>query len=95
MGDQIMGSRWHRFRYTPNLPLYGGERVTAGPAHLALSEEAAGEGIVLLKNDNLLPLAGGTRVALFGKATFDYVKGGGGSGDVTVPYIRNISDGFA
>ena len=94
MGDQIMGSRWHRFRYTPNLPLYGGERVTAGPEHLALSEEAAGEGIVLLKNDGLLPLAGGTRAALFGKATFDYVKGGGGSGDVTVSHVTGIYEGL-
>ena len=34
-------------------------------------------------------------MALFGKATIDYVKGGGGSGDVTVPYIRNLYEGFA
>ncbi len=36
----------------------------------------------------------GTRVALFGKAAFDYVKGGGGSGDVTVAYIRNLYEGL-
>ena len=29
-----------------------------------------------------------------GKATFDYVKGGGGSGDVTVAYTRNLYQGF-
>ena len=59
------------------------------------SREAAVEGIVLLKNEgNVLPLKAGSRVALFGKGTFDYVKGGGGSGDVTVSYIRNLYEGF-
>ena len=36
--------------------------------------------MVLLKNDgNLLPFAKGTKLALFGMGTFDYVRGGGGS----------------
>ena len=89
--------RWIRARYLLGLPLgKDGRRVTAGKEHIALSRRAAREGMVLLKNeDNVLPLAAGTKVALFGKATIDYVKGGGGSGDVTVPYIRNLYDGFA
>ena len=33
-------------------------------------------------------------MALFGKGTFDYVKGGGGSGDVTVAYITNLYEGL-
>ena len=57
--------------------------------HIALSKEAAKEGMVLLKNEGeVLPLKKGSKVALFGKAAFDYVKGGGGSGDVTVSYTR-------
>ena len=89
--------RWIRARYLPGLPMgKDGRRVTAGKEHIALSRRAAREGMVLLKNEeNALPLAAGTKVALFGKATIDYVKGGGGSGDVTVPYIRNLYDGFA
>ena len=88
--------RWIRSRFLPGLPLgKDGRRVTAGSEHIALSRRAAREGMVLLKNEgNVLPLQKGCRVALFGKATIDYVKGGGGSGDVTVPYIRNIYDGF-
>ena len=87
--------KWTRARFQPNLPLRGDSRVTASPAHIALSRQAAAEGMVLLKNkDNLLPLAAGTRVALFGKGSFDYVKGGGGSGDVTVAYTRNVYDGL-
>lgn len=89
-------NKWSRIKFTPNLPLGAdGERVTGCKAHIELSKNAAKEGMVLLKNDrNVLPLAKGTRVALFGKGTFDYVKGGGGSGDVTVAYIRNLYEGL-
>ncbi len=88
-------NKWVRANYQPAIPLYGDKRVTAGKNHIKLSKEAALEGMVLLKNDNnALPLAAGTKVALFGKGTFDYVKGGGGSGDVYTKYIHNIYDGF-
>jgi len=89
-------NKWSRIKYHPNLPLGAdGARVTASPAHIRLSRDAAREGMVLLKNEaGALPLARGAKVALFGKGTFDYVKGGGGSGDVTVPYVRNLSDGM-
>ena len=89
--------KWIRARFLPGIPLGAdGRRVTAGKEHIALSRRAAREGMVLLKNEgNALPLRRDCKVALFGKATVDYVKGGGGSGDVTVPYIRNIADGFA
>ncbi len=75
----------------------GGKRGKADRLlrHIGLSKEAAKEGMVLLKNrGDILPLKKGTRVALFGKAAFDYVKGGGGSGDVTVAYIRNLYEGL-
>lgn len=87
--------KWIRARYQPNLPLKGDRRVTASRSHIALSRQAAREGAVLLKNNgNLLPLTPDTRVALFGKGSFDYVKGGGGSGDVTVAYVKNLYDGL-
>ena len=88
--------KWIRARFLPGLPLGSdGRRVTAGKDHIALSRRAAREGMVLLKNeDNVLPLQSGCRVALFGKGSIDYVKGGGGSGDVIVPYIRNLYEGF-
>ena len=87
--------KWTRALYQPNLPLKEGEHVTASKEHIALSKEAAKEGMVLLKNEkNLLPFRAGSRIALFGKGSFDYVKGGGGSGDVTVSYVRNLYDGF-
>lgn len=88
--------RWARFNYTPCLPIgEDGRRVTGCLEHIELSRRAAAEGTVLLKNENgLLPLKHGTRVAVFGKAQYDYVKGGGGSGEVNTEYVRNIYDGL-
>ena len=89
-------TRWGRHFYQPGLPIgKDGRRVTAGEEHIALSRRAAAEGMVLLKNeDRVLPLRKGTHIALFGKGGADYVKGGGGSGDVTVSYVRNLIDGM-
>ena len=88
--------KWVRAMYQPPLALgEDGKRVTGSKEHIAISKEAAIEGMVLLKNDDsILPLAAGTKVALFGKASVDYVKGGGGSGDVTVAYTKNLVDGM-
>ncbi len=85
-----------RFRFQPCLPLgKDGKRVTASSEHIALSRSAAADGMVLLKNENkALPLKEGEKIALFGKATIEYIKGGGGSGDVHCPYVRNIYEGF-
>ena len=50
--------KWSRVRFQPNLPLEPGKYVTACAEHIALSKEAAGEGMVLLKNEkNLLYVA--------------------------------------
>ena len=89
-------NKWTRAMYLPGLPLgEDGRRITASPAHIELSKKAAREGMVLLKNEHhTLPLERGTRIALFGKGTIDYVKGGGGSGDVTVPYVHSLADGL-
>ena len=89
--------KWTRVMYQPNLPLgENGEKVTASSKHITLSKEAAKEGMVLLKNDgDLLPLAKGSKGALFGKASFDYLRGGGGSGEVTVSYARNLYEGLS
>jgi len=91
---EVPMAKWQRAFFQPNLPLgSNGARMTACKEHILLSKEAAKEGMVLLKNDeSLLPFPAGTKLALFGKATFDYVKGGGGSGDVTVAYTKNLYD---
>lgn len=51
--------------------------------HRAVARRAAAEGIVLLKNESgLLPLARGSKLALFGAGAGRTIKGGTGSGDV-------------
>ena len=49
--------------------------------HRKLAREAAAEGIVLLKNDGVLPIHPG-KIALYGPGSRMTVKGGSGSGDV-------------
>ena len=51
-------------------------------AHGRLAREAAVEGIVLLRNEGILPLPMSAPVALFGGGADQTVKGGIGSGDV-------------
>lgn len=94
-GDPNM-KKWTRARYQPNLPLEENQpKVTASAAHLELARRAGREGIVLLKNEGgMLPVKKGTKLALFGKGVFDYVKGGGGSGDVTVSHTYSLYDGL-
>ena len=50
--------------------------------HAALARKAAAAGIVLLRNDGVLPLAPDAPAALFGAGAGHTVKGGIGSGDV-------------
>lgn len=89
-------AKWTRVKYLPGTGIgIDGKRVTASKEHIEISKNAAKEGMVLLKNDsNLLPLKKNSRIVLLGKGTIDYVKGGGGSGDVTVSYTRNLYEGI-
>ncbi len=87
--------RWARYKYNLTTPIgENGKRVTGCKEHIELSRRAAGEGMVLLENNGILPLAQGSRIALFGIGSIDYVKGGGGSGQVYCAYTRNIYEGF-
>ena len=91
----VKPEKWARYKYnlTTNIG-ENGKRVTACDEHIALSRKAAGEGMVLLENNGILPLKEGTAVSLFGIGSLDYVKGGGGSGMVYSRYVRNLYEGF-
>lgn len=81
----------------------GGGQVTAATTKSAsaVAEEIAEEGIVLLENDGMLPLATKTPVNLFGWASANAVYGGSGSGGLnnlydTVTLQEGIEDaGFS
>ncbi|WP_300283100.1 glycoside hydrolase family 3 C-terminal domain-containing protein, partial [uncultured Subdoligranulum sp.] len=63
----------------------GSRRAALSPRekrHAALARKAAAAGIVLLRNDGVLPLAPDKPVALFGAGAGYTIKGGIGSGDV-------------
>ena len=87
-------NKWSRLLFQPSLPLDGDKRVTGSSEHIALSRKVAEEGMVLLKNDGILPLSKEKNLAVFGKAAVDYVKGGGGSGDVYCKYVHSLVDGL-
>ena len=88
--------KWQRIKYMPATALGSdGRRVTGSREHADLARRAAREGMVLLKNARCtLPFVSGTKLAVFGKAQADYVKGGGGSGDTTVAYERSVLNGL-
>ncbi len=59
-----------------------------------IARRAAAQSIVLLKNDGVLPLSKGTKVALLGTGACHMVKGGTGSGDVNEREVVSIVDGL-
>lgn len=61
--------------------------------HRALARKAAAEGMVLLKNDGVLPLQT-KKVALYGVGARMTVKGGTGSGNVEERYSVTIEQGL-
>jgi beta-glucosidase len=64
-------------------------------AGAATARSAAGQGMVLLKNDRRrLPLGKGARLALFGNGSYETVTGGTGSGDVNEAYAVSLDRGL-
>ena len=61
--------------------------------HANISRELAGECMVLLENDGVLPLKE-RKVALYGNGARATIKGGTGSGDVNTRNNVNIEQGF-
>lgn len=61
--------------------------------HIALARQLAAEGIVLLKNDGVLPLKE-KKLALYGPGSRRTVKGGSGSGDVRERHSVTIEEGL-
>lgn len=60
-----------------------------------VARRVGAEGSILLKNDDALPLEENTRVALFGRVSFDWFYVGYGSGgDVRAPYRVSLADGL-
>ncbi|GAA2494578.1 glycoside hydrolase family 3 C-terminal domain-containing protein [Streptomyces gobitricini] len=63
---RLLGMRFSLGEFDPELDPYAGAGAFDTPEHRELAREAAEQAVVLLKNDGLLPLAEGTRIAVVG-----------------------------
>lgn len=79
---------------SPSFRGYGYSNNPDLEAHAKVAYEAGAEGVVLLKNDGVLPLDRRYRVAVFGTGQVETVKGGTGSGDTHPKYVVNILEGM-
>ena len=70
------------------------ERVFDLRQYAKKAREAAAEGVVMLRNEgDVLPLAEGEKIALFGRSQFNYYKSGTGSGGlVNASYVTGIRE---
>lgn len=76
---------------------YKGLRATDEPDlqdHAALSRQVASEGMVLLKNEGVLPLKNVETVDLYGNTSYRFISGGTGSGKVNAAYTVSLKEGL-
>ena len=83
--------------YIVRTPRFNGYHYSEKPdlaAHAKVALDAAGESVVMLRNEAALPLEGGEKVALYGISSVDFIAGGTGSGNVNKAYVVNMRQGL-
>ena len=70
------------------------EKTEREEKNMQLVRKGAGECMVLLENDGVLPLKKIGKIALYGAGARHTIKGGTGSGDVNSREVINIEQGL-
>lgn len=83
---------------TPHFNKYAPTNTPDLSSHAAITRNVATEGMVLLKNNGVLPIDTNVKmkrkVALFGTGSYNFLSGGVGSGCVHTPYIVDLVEGL-
>lgn len=79
-------------------PIFKGYKFSDNPplkANAQIAREAASESMILLKNEaKSLPIATGSKLAVFGNSAMELIAGGTGSGDVNKMYSVPLIEGL-
>ena len=92
--DRNVGIILEFIRRTPAFQGYEHSDAPDLKAHAQVGREAAAEGMVLLRNEGVLPLRSSAKLALFGNSSYSMITGGTGSGDVNEAYSVSLVEGL-
>ena len=79
---------------TPSFKKYNHQNAPDDKNNAMISKQSAAEGMVLLKNNNVLPFRK-KRIALLGNSSYDTFVGGTGSGEVNIAHSVSFWEGLS